>query len=288
MANDSWDDYQTLITGMGFGKRKPVLLASNRMPWSATYQLLAPDGRLLWLKANSDRTRGLLESRILQELGRSFSSNVPKVIGSSEPDGAFLMGDAGKLSRPASSSACRAVAATMCSYLNESSVGFMIPQLVPADLLRVLQGTPASAVERLFQGSAGKWKESLASIDHMLSLPSGLAAILDRSESTVIHGDLHDGNLFVNSAGTPVVLDWADAVRTSPEVELGQQTEGPGSFASDFVRSLKGLTDLVQAPPELGVDYSVSASVLTSIYSSALSCLHRDALKFRGHILETS
>lgn len=265
-----------------------MLLASNRMPWSATYQLLDPDGRLLWLKANSDRTRGLLESRILQELEGSFSSHVPKVISSSKSDGAFLMADVGKLSRPASSSICRAVAATMCSYLNESSVGLMIPPLVPEDLLRVLQETTASVAERLFQGSTWKWKESLACIDYMLSLPSGSTAVLDCSQSTVIHGDLHDGNLFVNPAGTPIVLDWADAVRTSEEIELGNQTEGKGSFASNFVRSLKGLTDLVQAPPELGVNYSVSASVLTSIYTSALSCLHRDALKFRGHLLETS
>jgi aminoglycoside phosphotransferase (APT) family kinase protein len=50
--------------------------------------------------------------------------------------------------------------------------------------------------------------------------PAPLAAALERTTTTFIHGDLRDDNL--GFAGDRVVLlDWDNAARTSPAVELG-------------------------------------------------------------------
>jgi len=135
-----------------------------------------------------------------------------------------------------------------------------------AELMARLHAT----VHRQTTGKLTPIKERLRARIERVELPDGLCELaLKRLRelpegSSLLHGDMHPGNILLNG-DSPVVIDWIDATVGSP--------------AADLARSWVLITQHVPRPeaaPESAEEYQELREICNRFYSLYLNCYCRE------------
>jgi len=196
------------------------------------FRLYGHDGAIAYLKAVAPQHRA--EIGLTSLLRGLFPQHIPQVLAANESEGLLLMADhGGKAVFELTHSQRRAVLKCYARMQAEwharpSSLPTVLSTIDPSELACRLhdflkqEGTALLSRENnvlamsTFQKSAMKLRSSLATA-------GGLPKVLE-------HGDLHAKNIAVLADGTPVLLDWSEAVVGPLGMSLGFLFGGCASF----------------------------------------------------------
>jgi hypothetical protein len=191
------------------GSRRELSLVRER-PWGRIYRY----GEL-WFKVNGGGTT--YEPALLELVkGRPLT---PTVVATEPSRGWTLLADAGRSMREIGGSDDEIVNRWLdvlprYARLQQSFAG--------SAEVALRAGVPDHSSQSLVAGLR-RLASSSSRADELLALDlTPLAETLDSSgiPATVEHGDLHDGNVFVDAAGRVSVIDWGDAAIGHPFLSL--------------------------------------------------------------------
>lgn len=201
-------------------------------PWSRVFRLYGDSGVTVYLKAVSKQQR--VEINLTSLLSRLFPQNMPRVLAADENKGLLLLADHGGKTVPKLTHAHRR--AVLQCYGRMQARCYEAPNSLPPSLSTIdpselehrlhdfLQQDGTNLLNRdmnaLAMNTFQKNAEKLAS---SLAMARRLPTVLE-------HGDLHGDNISVLADGTPVLLDWSDAVLGPVGMSLGFLFNGCATF----------------------------------------------------------
>ncbi|WP_436527673.1 phosphotransferase family protein [Actinoplanes sp. HUAS TT8] len=118
-------------------------------------------------------------------------------------------------------------------------------------------------------------------------LPTRLAAVAECGlPDTLIHGDLHPGNVRTHGSGRPVIIDWGDSAIGHPAFDLLRLTEGldsPEPLITDWARRWR--RTVPGSDPERAVDLlrPVASLLSAATYAGFLSRIEQSEWPYHAN-----
>ncbi|GLW32694.1 aminoglycoside phosphotransferase family protein [Actinoplanes regularis] len=196
----------------------PPVTAHQRRTWnlSAIWRMDGPDGPVAWLK----QVPGFFahEPAVLGLVGSVAPDLVPYVMAAGDAGRMLLAHIPGEDRYGAGAELCVAVAEA-----------FHPVQEYFAGRLNELAGLPDRRLDtETFVNVAAPYLGDIDGLVELIDgLPERLAAVAACGlPDTLVHGDLHPGNVRTDGDGRPVIIDWGDSSIGNPAFDLLRLTEG--------------------------------------------------------------
>ena len=201
-------------------------------PWSRVFRLYGDGDVTVYLKAVSKQQR--VEIDLTSLLSSLFPQNLPQVLAADEYKGLLLLADHGGKTVPKLTHAHRR-AVLQCygrmqvrcyeapnslppslSTIDPTELEHRLHDFLKQDCTTLLSRDMTALAMDTFQKNAAKLASSLA-------MARRLPTVLE-------HGDLHGDNVSFLADGTPVLMDWGDAVMGPLGMSLGFLFNGCAAF----------------------------------------------------------
>lgn len=203
-------------------------------PWSRVFCLYGDGGVTVYLKAVSKQQR--VEIDLTSLLSSLFPQNIPRVLASNEHEGLLLLADHGGKTVPKLTLfhrravlQCYARMQVRC-HEAPNSLPPSLPTIDPSELAHrlhdFLKQDGTTLLNREMNALAmSTFQKNAAKLSSSLAMARRLPMVLE-------HVDLHGDNISVLVDGTPVLLDWSDAVMGPLGMSLGFLFNGCANFVS--------------------------------------------------------